>query len=234
MRKSQKLLIFSLLCLMLLVSICFIYRLPNNLACNVIRFIIVILGIISYALSVYQHNKEIKIDFEKELNTLKEDYKDINSLVESFTNNSYNNLNSNLVETCYLSINTTDDYLMHYYRNILKIKAFNNNELISNDFINLACLMDSLVSAWKIESNIVLDNASVKKLLVANCEIAISVTFYLMNLSYENFKDNMYVTELLRLLVISYLDNDCGKVSTIEYEKTVLELIYSELYTKSD
>lgn len=241
MRKSQKLLIFSYLCLFLLAYVCLICILPNNFACNVIRILFIILGIISYLLYIYQDNKEVTISFEKELNMLKENYKDLNSLVESYTNNVYNSLDSNFVKNCYLSINNTDDYLIYYSQNLkyysqklLKVKTSNNNELVSSNFIDAACLMDSLVSTWKIEPEILLDEEEIRKLLIVNCELAISVTFHLMDLSYENLKNNIYVTKLLRLLVIYYLEKDCGKFSTIECEKTVLELIYSELHTKSD
>lgn len=227
MRKSTVYFIASVLYLIYIVLLCLVFQIPNSLWSKIIIFALSILGLINFRQHQIQRDLENTMDLEKKLEELKNTYKSVNTMTTSYANIIYKNLDSDFINDFNIFINDTDYYLLDFQDNIYQINELDSKELISNDFMKIACLMDSLVSAWKIESMNLSQKILKKELLLANCELAVSIALHLLDLSYKDLKDNIYVKELIELLAISYIEEEYGTIYAIESEKTILELLYN-------
>lgn len=227
MRKSKYYFIASILCLAQLMLLCLVYQVPSCLFFNIIICVLIALGLIFYKMYQIHSNRETIIDSEKKIEELKKAYKDLNSIVTLYANITYNNLDSDFINNFHISINDSDNYLLDFENNIEQMKELDSEKLSSNDFIRIACIMDSLLSAWKLETVILSKDLLIEQLLIANCELAVSVSFYFLDLSYKDLKDDIYVKELVNLLATNYKEKQYGTIYTIECEKTVLELLYN-------
>lgn len=227
MRKSRAYFIVSVLFLLYIALICLVFRIPNSLWSKIIIFALSVLGLIYFRQYQVQRDLETTMDLEKELEELKNTYKSVNTMTTSYANIIYKNLDSDFINDFNLFIDDTDYYLLDFQDNINQINELDSKELISNDFIKIACLMDSLVSAWKIKSKNSSQKILKKEVLLANCELAVSIALHLLDLSYKDLKDNIYIKELIDLLAISYIEEEYGTVYAIECEKTILELLYN-------
>lgn len=231
MRKSTFYLAISIEFLLLLFIICFILKLPNNFTCNLIRIMYIIFGILFYMIYSYLKNVEHIRNSILHIEDLKKEYKYINDIVLVHSHLMFPELSSNFVEKYKINIDSCDSYLLDFESNIEYFKNLNSEKKIKNVFISVACVMDSLVSGWKIKTDIpenAISDDDLDSLIKKNCQLAIAVALSLLNLSYEDLKDNSYISMLIELLIICYLDEACGNTLVIENEALILELLYND------
>lgn len=236
MKKSTFCLVLSIVFLLLLVSACFIFNFPKNLIFNLMRFCYIFLGILFYIIYIFQKNVEIIRDSTIKIENLRREYQYINDIILINTHLIFHDLSSDLIEKYKISIDSSDSYLLDFEDNIEYFKNLNSEKKIKNVFISVACVMDSLVSAWKIKTDFpqdIISDDDLDNLVMKNSQLAVSVALSLLNLSYEDLKDNPYITELIEHLTICYLDESYGNTLVIENEAFILELLYNILKTNN-
>lgn len=226
-RKSKIYLALSILCIITLIVICFIFPLPNSFGFNFFRFLIVLSGVVLFKWYVLQSNYDETIyNANKDISRLKEKYDYINMVVSDNSKLIYDSLSSDLIKKYDISIDKFDDYLLDLEANIKEFETQAGGESkTSNLYIIIASIMNSLISAWKIKSSIPKEISSPNELIELNCKLAVCVALTICDLSYEELKDNSYIKRLISLLEISYRDNQYGKISIIEHEAMILELL---------
>lgn len=228
MRKSTIYLVISILCLAIFTIICTIYKLPNTFWFNLFRFLLVILTLTFLVLHSFYKDYEFVSTSDNTIEDLRKKYDYLYSIVLVHTRLIYDNLSSDFIKKYSVSINKSDAYLLDFEANIEAFKAQSSKDEINNQFIVIACVMDSLISDWKIQSSIAENIAVIDDLIWLNCELSVSVAFSLMNLSYDDLKENPYIKRLVELLYICYFNEDYGKTTIIENNTMIIELLYEK------
>lgn len=226
-RKAKIYLVLSILAIIDLVFICFIFPFPNNFRCNLHRIVMAILGIIFFSWYIVQSNYDESLyNANRNIPRLREKYDYINMVVSVNSKLFYDSLSSDLIKKYTISIDKFDDYLLDFDANIKEFETKSGSETkTSNLYIIIACVMNSLVFAWKIKSSIPKEISSPAELIEANSRLAVCVALTLCDLSYEDLKDNPYVKCLISLLENDYKNQESGKISIIEHEAMILELL---------
>ncbi len=229
MRKSKIYLIIAILCLLMIVCNCFVFNLPKFWF-TVITIFGIILGFTSYALYCIKQNSEYVDTSDEHIDELRKEYNYINQVVHIYTQLIYNGLSDEFVKKYLLKICDDDAYLLDFEYNIQAFKNKSNLKEIKNEFISVACLMDSLISksAWKIASSYPNEIVFLEDLVWINCSLSVCVALSLCDLSYEDLKHNLYLERLTELLVTCSMDDDSGSTTIIEFEALILELLYNE------
>ena len=106
------------------------------------------------------------------------------------------------------------------------------NEIISR-FISAACIMDSLISNWKIRTTIPKKLVESEDLVLLNCKLAVSVALSVCGLSNIKTDKNIYIKRLVECLSICYYNKNFANRTIIEYEAMILELLYND-FQKSE
>ncbi len=229
MRKSNIYLAFSILCLGVFIIICLIINLPDTLLFNALRLFVCLLGVVSFILYNNKKNEELDEESFNDIKNLKEKYgKYLLPLVIIHTKLIYGELDEEFIKTYMVSIDNSDNYLITLENYFEKFKQNSLNSKINNDFIVISCVMNSLISNWKIKTSIPNKIATIDGLILTNCKLAVSVALSLMDLSYENLEDHPYIKRLMDLLYLSYYDSTEGTTSMIESEAMILELLFIE------
>lgn len=232
MRKSKIFLVLSILCLIVLVIICFIFKLPNTTWFNIFRIFLILLGLILLRLYYLSKDYEFVTTSDSNIDNLRKEYDYIYSTVLVHTRLIYDNLCPDFVKKYLVSIDKYDGYLLDFEANIESFKEKSSKNEIDNQFIIIACVMDALISGWKIKTSISEKVAVIDDLIWLNCKLSVCVALSLMNLSYDDLKNNVYIKRLLELLYICYFDKDYGRTSIIENEVMILELLHEKFTEK--
>lgn len=232
MKKSIFYLATSIWFIVLLIAICFIFKFPNNLFFNLIRLMCILSGIWFYRNYIFQKNLEFIKYSEANIENLKRKYAYINGIVLLHSHLMFAELSLDFVKKYKISIDSCDSYLLDFEDNIEYFKNLNSEKKIKNEFISVACVMDSLVSAWKIKTDIpkeLISDDDLDNLIAKNCQLSVAVALSLLNLPYEeSLKDNTYIKKLVTQLSLCYSDNECGNALVIENEAFILELLYND------
>lgn len=228
MRKSKLYLVLSFLCIVDLFVICFITKLPNTIPFNIIRILLILLGITLYTMHDFYKKNEYISKAYRDIEKLRKEYSYIADIVDKCTDIAYSKISKEDIQKYLIILDLDDDYLLDFEANISAFKAKENTDKINNEFISICCVMDSLVSAWKIRSAIPNKIITFDNLVSINSEIAVSVALSLCNLSYEKLKNDARVEKLIKLLNLCFLDSQYGLTTSIEYEAMILELLYNE------
>ncbi len=238
MRKSKIFLILSVLCLAVFSYICFIAKLPSNLPWNTVRIILIVLTIIFCIISIWLNNLEYNTEYVKKgdekIAELREKSNNIALVVAAYSKYIYENLPSDLKEEYSIIINKDDEYLLDMNENCNLMHSEIMKDKSEQQFLTVACLVDALVSGWKISSTIPKEFAFLDELVYTNCGLACYVAFNLIDLPYCDLNTNYYVSKFNDVLAGSYYDKVCGKASTIMYEALILELLYNDFCEKSE
>lgn len=217
-RKAKIYLVLSILCIIIFIIICFIFPLPSTFGFNLFRFFLLFRSIGLFKWYYDNSNKNIY--------RMREKYTHINTVVSNDSKLIYNSLSSDLIKKYNISIDKSDDYLLDFEANIKEFETKTGGETqVSNIYIIIGCIMDSLISNWKIKSCIPKEIASPNELIEANCKLAICVALDLCGLSYEELKDDSYIQRLISLLETNCLNSEYGKIPIIEHEAMILELL---------
>lgn len=228
MRKSKIYLFISILSLVVLIVICFVFKLPNTLFFNVLRLFLAFLGFIS--LIIYNFVKDLEFDSSSgsTIDTLRKDYDYLYSIVLVHTRLIYDGLCKDFIEKYLVSIDECDEYLLTLENHLESFKEKSSNNKIDNAFIVIACAMDSLISSWKIKTSVSSKLVVIDDLILLNCKLSVCVALSMMNLSYDTMKDDPYIKRLIELLYLCYYDENYGNISIIENEAMLLELLHNK------
>lgn len=225
MRKSKIFFVVSMLCLLGLVLVCFVFSLPYKIKFY-INILLVIIGFVSYLIYIFKSNLEFINTCEKRIDELKNEFKEMNNLIVLHTKEMYKRLPSNFTQQFLVKVDTSNSYLLDFESNLKLFHALGyvkNIDDIKNSHINIACVVDSLMSAWCIKTDIPKKMLLVVDLVALNSELAVRVALSLMNLSFDNFKDDIRIKQLIQLLIDLYLRNSYGNTYTILYIAIILE-----------
>jgi hypothetical protein len=174
---------------------------------------------------VYQKDAEFVDTSDKNIDTLRKEYDYLYTIVIVNARLIYDNLSPDFIKKYLVGIDKYDAYLLDFEDDINSFKAMSSKDEIDNTFIEIACVMDSLISGWKIRTYIPKGIIEIDDLIWLNCKLAVCVALSLMDLSYDALKDNNYTKRLIELLYICYFNKDYGRTSIIEYEAMILELL---------
>lgn len=245
MRKSKKylvcriiLVVISLLAVAILAYTYFIDMFPGTLKWNILRFIIFVVGLISMffrdRLKDLEYNAEYEKKGDEKIAKLREKNSNIALVVTAYSKYIYENLPSDLKEEYSIIINKDDGYLLDLDENCNLMHSEIMKDKSEQQFITVACLVDALVSGWKICSIIPNEFAFLDELVYTNCGLACYIAFNLIGLPYCDLNTNYYISKFNNVLAGSYYDEVCGKASTIMYEALILELLYNDFCEKCE
>lgn len=227
-RKSVVCLALAIVCLILAVSILvlsIIFDLPHNLKNTLIMLLLCFGGTICYLCYRHLKNVEFVETSDKHIGKLAKENEYINTIVMVHAKLICQKFNPEFIKKYCISLDDTNCYLLDYEANIEAFKELSSTKEITNDFIKNACLMDSLISAWKITTSIPEELFFIDDLVVINSKLAVCVTLSLMDLSYDELKENNHVKQLIEILAICYYNQDYGNTTIIELEAMILELL---------
>lgn len=258
-RKTKLYFILAISCLLILCIICFIFPLPDDIPFNCLRGLIILLGVCFFVLYEMQKNdcKQVSNDSDV-ISRLRENYSDINTIVQNSSKLIYDNMPSDFIEKYNISIDEYDHYLLDFQNNLKTFLESSEKEEISNDYVYVAAVMDSLISSWKIKSSIpkqiayiwkiesfipkqvvcifkiktsIPDQAAyISELSEANCKLAVSVALSMLNLSDEALNDNPYFESFVSVLQLICLYKEYGKITTIVQETLILQLLITNIF----
>lgn len=230
-RKTKLYFILAISCLLILCIICFIFPLPDDIPFNCLRGLIILLGVCFFVLYEMQENdcKQVSNDSDV-ISRLRENYSDINTIVQNSSKLIYDNMPSDFIEKYNISIDECDHYLLDFQNNLKTFLESSEKEEISNDYVYVAAVMDSLISSWKIKSSIPDQAAYISELSEANCKLAVSVALSMLNLSDEALNDNPYFESFVSVLQLICLYKEYGKITTIVQETLILQLLISNIF----
>lgn len=228
MRKSTLYLILSIFYLVAFTFICTIFLLPNTIYYNILRLCLILLSFRFLWLHNIEKNNEFINNCDKNIDKLRKEYDLINNTVLAHSQLIYKCFPQEFINKYSVSIDEEDSYLLDFEDNIEQFKEESSKKEITNQFIVIACAMDSLISGWKIKTSIPENFAAIDDLIWVNCKLAVCVAFSLMNLSNDELKDKNSIYRLIELLYICYTDKNYGNISIIENEAMILELLYEK------
>lgn len=242
MRKSKLHLTISILCLVALALVCLVFRLPNTLNYNILRVALVIIGCVAMSNYTKEINHETIKKSKKSIEELRKEHKNLNDIVDIYSTMILKTQSHDFIDQLQISLDKDDSYLLDFDDNLQYFKSMINNatkelnqKIEMNPFVIIACVMDSLISGWKIKSAFPEDLVFSEHLVLLNCQVAICVALELMHITAteDNIPDSEYVTKLTSLLYVCYTEKQYGNLYCIELEALLLELIYKEL-TKTE
>lgn len=226
-------LVLSVACLIraicILVASCIFKLLPHDFNNTLVMCALAIDAIIFYLLYKYFKNVEFIDKADNHISELAKENEYISMIVAVHSKLICQQFCPEFIKKYQIRLDETNSYLLDYEANIEAFKELQDTEEITNNFIKNACVMDSLISAWKITTIIPQDLVFIDDLVVINSKLAVCVALSLMDLSYDELKDNRYVKQLIELLAICYYNQDYGNTTIIELESMILELLHNNL-----
>lgn len=232
-RKSVVCLLLAIVCLVIAICIAVfsgIFKLlPHDLTNTFIILSLCVGGIIFFLCYLYLKNYEFVNESDNHISDLAKENEYISMIVTVHSKLICQQLCPEFIKKYQIYLDETNSYLLDYEANIEAFRELQGAEKITNNFIKNACVMDSLISAWKITTSIPQDLVFINDLVVLNSKLAVCVALSLMDLSYDELKENRYVKQLIELLAVCYYEKNYGATTIIELESMILELLRNNL-----